>query len=29
MLTLRYEDFLNGKDAQLERAVEVMMQEIR
>jgi C-terminal processing protease CtpA/Prc len=28
-IDLRYEDFLNGKDAQLEKAVEVMLQEIK
>jgi hypothetical protein len=26
---LKYEDFLNGKDAQLEKAVEHLMQEIK
>ena len=26
---LRYEDFLNGKDTQLEKAIEVMLQSIK
>jgi C-terminal processing protease CtpA/Prc len=26
---LRYEDFLNGKDTQLEKAVEQMLKEIK